>query len=284
MVNDIKPKINVMGNGFVGGEFSSQYSVIVNDRNDYVPQTPKILYFISTVDNYNVHTNPHLDIDTNLTTLITTLENCREKYGSEFEFNFISSWFVYGKTEIPAKETYTCFPSGFYSITKRCAEQLLISYCETYKIKYRILRLSNIIGKADKKVSKKKNALQYMVQQLIAGETVNLYEGRILRDLMDVRDAANAINLVITSGNLNEIYNVGNGIGYSFEEIVYKVQEYLGTGNIVRVPIPEFHKLVQAKDFYLDTSKLQSLGYFPKYNTMESILEIAKGYKNGHWC
>lgn len=274
-------KINVMGNGFVGSQFSSQYDVVVNDRNDYVPQTPKILYFISTVDNYNVHTDPHLDIDTNLTTLITVLENARNKYGSEFEFNFISSWFVYGKTEIPAKESYACFPSGFYSITKRCAEQLLISYCETYKIKYRILRMSNIIGVNDKKVSKKKNALQYMIQQIVVGETVNLYEGKILRDLMDVRDAATAIHLVATQGNLNEIYNVGNGIGYSFEEIVYKVQEYLGTGSITRIPIPEFHKLVQAKDFYLDTSKLKSLGYAPQYDIVESVLEIADFYKNG---
>lgn len=273
-------QVNLFGNGFIGKQYSDLYDVIVNDRDDFVPKTNKILYFISTVDNYNVHTNPHLDIDTNLSLLITTLENARSVFGSDFEFNFISSWFVYGKTEIPAKESYICNPSGFYSITKRCAEQLLISYCETYKIKYRILRMSNIIGQQDKKVSKKKNALQYMVQQLVADETVNLYEGKILRDLMDVRDAAKAIDLVITRGNLNEIYNVGNGIGYSFEEIVYKVQEYLGTGNIARIPIPEFHKLVQAKDFYLDTSKLKSLGYIPQYDIMESILEIAKEYKN----
>ena len=253
--------------------------VVINDRNDYYPKTPKILYFISTVDNYNIHTNPHLDIDTNLTLLISVLENCRERYGNDFEFNFISSWFVYGKVSIPAKEEYECHPTGFYSITKRCAEQLLISYCQTYNISYRILRLSNVIGIGDLKVSKKKNALQYMIQQLIRGEEVSLYEGKILRDLIDVRDAADAIYYVINYGNDNEIYNVGNGVGYSFEEIIYDVRKYLGRGRIKRVPIPEFHKLVQAKDFYLDVSKLHSLGFQSQHDIYESVREITDFYK-----
>lgn len=273
-------EINLFGNGFIGGEFSNKYDVIINDRNDLVPKSNKILYFISTVDNYNIHTDPHLDIETNLNVLIDVLENARHIFGKDVEFNFISSWFVYGKTEIPAREDSICNPTGFYSITKRCAEQLLISYCTTFGMHYRILRMSNIIGIDDHKVSKKKNALQYMIQQLVNGETVNLYEGRILRDVMDVRDAADAIYHVITYGNLDEIYNIGNGIGYSFEEIIYKVQEYLGTGNIVRIPQPEFHKLVQAKDFYLDVSKLRKLGFQHQYSVENSVMEIAQYYRD----
>jgi nucleoside-diphosphate-sugar epimerase len=272
--------INVFGKGFIGGEFCNRYDVIANGRNDYYPTTPKVLYFISTVDNYNIHTNPHLDIDTNLSLLISVLENCRKVYGSEFEFNFISSWFVYGKVEIPAREDSPCFPTGFYSITKRCAEQLLISYCQTYNIPYRILRMSNVIGINDQKVSKKKNALQYMIKQLVQGDEVTLYEGQILRDLMDVRDAVDALYHVLTCGNLNEIYNIGSGTGYSFEKIVYAVREYLGTGSIKRIAIPEFHKLVQAEDFYLDVSKLRRLGFQPRYVVEQSVFEIVDYYKD----
>lgn len=275
-------EINVFGKGFIGGEFCNRYEVIANERNDYYPKSPKILYFISTVDNYNIHTNPHLDIDTNLSLLIDVLENCRKEYGNEFEFNFISSWFVYGKVEIPAREDSICLPTGFYSITKRCAEQLLMSYCQTYNIPYRILRMSNVIGVNDQKVSKKKNALQYMIQQLVRGEEVSLYEGKILRDLIDVRDAADAIYCAIVYGNLNEIYNIGNGIGYSFEEIVYDMQKYLGTGSIKRIPIPEFHKLVQAKDFFLDVSKLHSLEFESEYDVFDTVKGIADYYAGNH--
>ena len=73
----------------------------------------------------------------------------------DFVFNFISSWFVYGDTKLPAKESYQCKPKGFYSITKSTAEQLLISFCNTFKKKYRILRICNVYGLNDKNVSKK---------------------------------------------------------------------------------------------------------------------------------
>lgn len=275
-------KINVFGAGFIGGEFCNRHSdnVIVNARDDYHPKSPKILYFISTVDNYNIHTNPHLDIDTNLSLLIDVLENCRSAYGSNFEFNFVSSWFVYGKVPSPANEDAHCSPTGFYSITKRCAEQLLISYCQTYGISYRILRMSNVIGIGDRKVSKKKNALQYMIQQLVRGEEVSLYEGKILRDLIDVRDAADAIHHVLMFGKLNEVYNIGNGVGYSFESIVCDVQKQLGTGRIKRIPIPEFHKLVQTPDFFLDVSKLRSSGFTPAYDVFDTIKDIAEHYRD----
>lgn len=274
--------INLFGNGFVGKEFASQFPTIVNSRDDMVPQTNKILYTISTVDNYNIYDNPHLDIDTNLSLLISVLENCKNVYGTEFEFNFVSSWFVYGKVPFPAKEDSPCNPRGFYSITKRCAEQLLISYCSTFHIPYRILRLANVIGLGDQKVSKKKNALQYMIRELVQDREVSLYEGKILRDLIDVRDVAMAIHLILSEGNLNEIFNVGNGIGYSFEEIVYKVQALKGKGHIKRIPIPEFHKTIQTPDFYLDTSKLSSLGYEPAFDVITTLMEIADEYEKAY--
>lgn len=272
-------KVNLYGKGFVGGEFVKAFpETVVNDRDDRDPKTQKILYTISTVDNYNVKTNPHTDIYTNLHVLIETLEACRLFYGSDFEFNFISSWFVYGFTDYPAHEDSYCDPTGFYSITKRCAEQLLISYCETWGIKYRILRLANVLGVSDQKVSKKKNFLQYAIRQLINGETVTLYEGKLIRDFIDVRDAVRAINFVMEKGEINSIYNIGNGFPCSVEEIIYSIQARLKTGQIVRIPVPEFHKQVQVQDFYLETDKLRYLGFVPRYAIFDTVKEIASFY------
>jgi nucleoside-diphosphate-sugar epimerase len=165
--------ISVFGStGFVGSKFVEMYGnqCVSISRNDNETKSKDILYFISTVDNYNVLTNPYLDINTNLTKLISVLQACR---GNDFVFNFISSWFVYGKIDNPpATETTNCNPTGFYSITKYAAEKLLASYCETFGFKYRILRLTNIIGKGDKKASNKKNALQYMIQCLQKNEPI----------------------------------------------------------------------------------------------------------------
>ena len=98
--------VNLFGKGFICSYYSSIYPCVVNHRNDLVPKTNNILYLISTTDNYNVKTNPYIDIETNLTTLIRVLENARQL--EDIVFNFASSWFVYGDVPLNADENSYC--------------------------------------------------------------------------------------------------------------------------------------------------------------------------------
>ena len=265
------------GSGFVGGKYEELTPNILwsNERNDYKVKSNNthpldIVYFISTIDNYNVHTDPFIDIDTNLTTLIKVLESCKDK---NVCFNFISSWFVYGDVELPAKEDSHCDPKGFYSITKRAAEQLLISYCETFGIQWRILRLGNVLGKGDMKVSKKKNALQYLINEIKENRDINLYDGGDLyRDYIHVDDVVQAINLVIEKGPVGEIYNIGNGEKvYLRNSLEYVRTRLNSTSKFNSIEIVDFHKKVQTKNMVLYISKIQQLGYVPKYNTEQML-------------
>jgi len=265
--------INVFGGrGFVGSKFAESRNVIVNERDDYAvnENATDVVYFISTIHNYHVHDNPYLDIDTNLTTLIKVLESCK---GKDIIFNFISSWFVYGNVPLPAKEDSYCDPKGFYSITKRAAEQLLISYCETFDIKYRILRLANVIGPSDNKVSAKKNALQFMINEIVEGRDVNMYDGGLVyRDYIHVDDVVNAINIVIDKGEINEIYNIGNGSKVYIKDVMEMVKLWTNSpANLKSIETAEFHKKVQTKDMVLDVSKLKSLGYQQKYTLTAAL-------------
>lgn len=260
--------INVFGGyGFVGSRYCELTpNVVKNAKYDYkAKDNSEVVYFISTVDNYNVHTNPYIDIETNLICLVKALESCKDK---NITFNFISSWFVYGDVELPAKESSPCDPKGFYSITKRAAEQMLISYCETFKIKYRIIRLANVLGKNDGKVSKKKNALQYMINQVANNEDVNLYDGGTMyRDYIHVDDVVQAINLIIDQGNINEIYNVGNGVQVRIRNALEYVKSKTNSkSNLGTIETVDFHKIVQTKNMVLDISKIKNLGYTPQYN------------------
>lgn len=274
--------VNVFGGyGFVGSRFCelSKQSVIRNSRNDYEVYGKDVLYFISTVDNYNVHTNPYLDIDTNLTTLIKVLENYKEfAKDTDGVFNFISSWFVYGDVPLPAREDAQCNPKGFYSITKRAAEQLLISYCETFNLRYRIIRLANVLGEGDSKVSAKKNAIQYMINCLKTGEEVSLYDdGTPQRDYIYVDDVCQALNLILEKGNVNDIYNVGNGTPVQIGNIIeYARRQLTSKSNIKYIPAAKFHKIVQTKDMYLDNSKICDLGYTQKYLMGQIVDKLLK--------
>jgi nucleoside-diphosphate-sugar epimerase len=250
------------GTGFVGGNFCDCFpeNVIIQKREDRKPSTKNILYFISTVDNYNVFNNITLDVETNLKVLCEVLENCKEE-GTVF--NFVSSWFVYGDVPLPAREEYYCKPTGFYSITKKAAEDLIISFCKTFKVDYRILRLCNVLGSGDGKVSAKKNALTYMVDCLKKDEDVFLYdEGTPVRDVMHVTDVCRAIDLVCREGKLNEIYNIGSGQPTCVGDIISSARTYLNSSSEIKSkPAPEFHQIVQTKDFWMDTTKLCELGF-----------------------
>jgi len=296
--------VNVFGGyGFVGSEYCNftKEGYIKNYRDNYEVRSANCVYFISTVDNYNVHVDSLLDINTNLVVLMKVLDNYREyikRTGEQGVFNFMSSWFVYGQDSgfsgghpsqigngprgIP--ETDPCEPKGFYSITKRCAEQLLISYCETFGLQYRILRLANVLGKQDKKVSAKKNALQYLLGEIAANRPVDLYDsGYFYRDYIDVRDCARAIDLVCREGETNSIYNIGNGKGIVFRDIIRYARDAMDSASELRtIEQKEFHKKVQSsRSFFMDNTKLESLGYRPEYTIQETVDDIIHGILTG---
>jgi len=258
--------ISVYGAGYIGGRYCQMYDdTLIMHRDQRKPATKELLYFISTVDNFNIHTDITLDVETNLKVLCETLDYCRE----DTVINFISSWFVYGECELPAKEDSLCNPKGFYSITKKCAEDLIIDFCKTYDVKYRILRLCNVVGGLDRKASPQKNAIAHMINLLKSGEDVILYNGgRVYRDIMHVDDVCRAINTAISLGELNSIYNIGSGQMTSLGDIIRTAKHFLQSdSNIIS-------KSAVTQDMFLDSAKLRALGFQPRISTTEIIREL----------
>lgn len=281
----INNKISVFGSkGFIGSKFCELHSDVSLpiDRNDYTPKSNNILYLISTIDNYNIHKDLHIDINTNLNVLMNVLENI-DRDDKDLVFNFVSSWFVYGKNEITPfdEEKSLCNPTGFYSITKRCAEQMIISFCETFDIKYRIFRLANVLGEGDFKISKKKNALQFLVKEVVENNDVELYNnGSAIRDYIYVDDVCNAIKCCIDNAPTNEIINIGNGKPYILADIIHQtIEKTNSSSKILNIKPPHFHDVVQVEHSYLNTSKLQSYGFKSQYNIDQIIDKLIKFYK-----
>ena len=73
--------LNIFGGyGFVGTQFcnTTKNGYIKNYRDNYQVRKPDCVYFISTVDNYNVHISSTVDIDTNLIVLMRVLDEYRK--------------------------------------------------------------------------------------------------------------------------------------------------------------------------------------------------------------
>jgi nucleoside-diphosphate-sugar epimerase len=264
--------------GFLGAQFSenSKFKVEALSRDNLNPSFSDIVYFVGTTDNYNVLENPKLDIEVNLEFLIDQLEALRRKFG-RFRFNYISSWFVYGDAQAPPfNEEGPCNPKGFYSISKYAAELFLKSYCATYGIDFRIIRLCNVFGPGDLRTSKKKNALQYLIGEIKMDRPINLYEGgQFVRDYLDSRDVVVALDTILEKAPYNLTINVGSGEPVRFIELMTLAKEVFGSkSDFISIQTPDFHRLVQVRDSWLDTTKLKNLGFKPRFPIIGEISNL----------
>ena len=268
-------KLSVYGaTGFIGGTFCDLYpdEVIKVPREERKPESKDIIYFISTTTKSHDFNDLHIDVDTNLTVLTDVLEHCEDK---DITFNFVSSAFVYGTDVIDAKEDDPCEPGGFYSITKRCAEQLLISYCKTFDVKYRIMRIANVYGD-DKTVSAQKNVLKFLIGLMKEDKDLVLYDdGMQLRDYMHVNDICRAMKLVMEKGEINSIYNIAAGNPLPFKTIMEKARDFLGSKSKFNyVDYPEFNKIAQAYNYSVNADKLKDLGFEPQISFDEGLKSL----------
>jgi dTDP-glucose 4,6-dehydratase len=264
------------GSGFILSNYSRLYptETFIEKRDAVTPTYDDVIYGISTTHNYHpINGDLNVDIDTNLKHLVKILPNVNG------EFTFLSSWFIYAggrqtTAEQGAMEEETGRPIGFYSASKLCAELLVESYCKSMNKEYRILRLCNVIG-GDSAANSKKNALEFMLKKLSAGEPVDIYKGNNYRDYLHVDDVCAAIKLVVERGHKNDIYNIGSGKSARIVDIVNHAKAYLNSSSEVNIiEPPSFHKIVQTKDFFMNCDKLKSLGFVPKYSVFDAVDSI----------
>ena len=108
-----------------------------------------IYHFASTVDNYNVLSDPYTDVETNINGTIRMLEICKN-LPKKPKIIYPSTFFVYGneydRTKKPINEESKTDPLALYPATKLCAECAIKLYSKLYKIPYLIVRLTNVYG------------------------------------------------------------------------------------------------------------------------------------------
>jgi nucleoside-diphosphate-sugar epimerase len=83
--------------------------------------------------------------------------------------------------------------------------------------------------------------------------------------------------LVISKGEIDSIYNIGNGVPLKMKDLIATSKGLLASKSpITSVPAAEFHKAVQVKSMYLDNKKLAALGYTPQYTTQIMLEDLVK--------
>jgi len=196
------------------------------------------------------------------------------------KFVFASSSTVYGEAEnIPTSEDYApLLPISMYGASKLACEALVSSYAHSLGFKAAILRLANIVGS---------HSYHGVIHDFIMKLRRNPKELEILGDgsqtksYLYIEDCIDAIMLITEkfSGDV-EVFNVGSEDQVNVRRIAEIVVEVL---NLKDVKF-KFTGGVNGgrgwkgdvKVMLLDTSKLKSLGWKPKYNSEAAVRMATK--------
>ena len=266
------------GTGFIGSKyiemFGNSSTKVINRESREL--NDDVLYFISTTHNFNIPEDYKVDVNTNLAVLMEHLDSFKrfsERQRTKPVFNFISSWFVYGDNE-DAKEDDELKPKGIYSACKMAAEKVLIEYCNSFDLKYRIMRLPNVFG-FDKNSTKNKNAIVQVAMRMLDDKYVNVQRGGMSRNFMSVEDCCRAINFCLDKVLKNDTINIG-GQNLTFRDMVNKMTWCCGYDKTIgemNFNNDSLHRNAFVRDFAMNTDKLEMLG-FKKEDINNGLVEM----------
>lgn len=192
----------------------------------------------------------------------------------------ISTDEVYGSRERGSfKEEDALRPNSPYAASKAAADHLAGSYFVTYNLPIIIIRSSNNFGcyQYPEKV------IPLFITNVLENKRLPLYgDGLNVRDWIYVLDNCQAIDLVLHKGKIGQIYNVAAGnekANLELTKLILKMME----------KSPDLIEYVQDRPghdrrYSLDSSKIRSLGWQPKYQFQQALKETISWYKdNQQW-
>lgn len=253
----------------------------VREIGEEVKGMDYIFHCASTVDNYNIHDNPYLDIEVNCNGTIALLEEVR-KHNKNAKVIYPSTFFVNGNLrDLPANPDSPCEPRGLYPATRLAGEHFCRVYKEVFGINFLIARITNVFGIKEQRENKKKAAFNYLIGLALANKEIPVYDsGNFKRDYIYVSDVVDGLITLSQKGESGQVYYVGSGKPIRFRDLIELVIEEAQGGKIKGINPPEFHSQVGIKDYWCDNTPLKQLGWEPKISLREGIRRTVEYYRN----
>ncbi|WML24809.1 UDP-glucose 4-epimerase GalE [Neobacillus sp. OS1-33] len=161
-------------------------------------------------------------------------------------FIFSSTAATYGIPDVELiDETTPTRPINPYGHSKLMIEQILSDFSKSYGLNYVILRYFNAAGAHQSAVigeshDPETHLIPIILQQLLGkrekvsvfGSDYDTADGTCIRDYIHVTDLASAhilaLEALLTGKKSTEIYNLGNGLGYSVKEVIETCEKVTG--------------------------------------------------------
>ena len=217
---------------------------------------------------------------------------------------FSSTAATYGEPlQTPILEGDPTVPTNCYGETKRAMERMFHWTEVAYGIKYVSLRYFNACGAhVNGNIGEAHNPESHLIPIILQvangtrdhisvyGTDYDTFDGTCIRDYIHVTDLAQAHILAckyLLDGGKSDIFNLGNGVGFSVKEVIEKAKEV--TKKEIKVVL-EGRRAGDPAVLVASSDKAKKiLGWKPAYNDLGTIIDTAwkwhsthpNGYKKG---
>ncbi|MEA5511020.1 UDP-glucose 4-epimerase GalE [Crocosphaera sp. UHCC 0190] len=232
--------------------------------------------------------NPAKYYNNNVGGTLTILEAMKKSEVDKFVFS--STCATYGiPQELPINESHPQNPINPYGASKKMVEQILADFDRAYGLKYVCFRFFNAAG-ADPNGELGEDhqpephliplvfytALGKRSSISIFGSDYPTQDGTCVRDYIHVLDLAQAHLLglkYLLNGGESEIFNLGNGEGFSVKEVIDIAREV--TGKTIKVEKSDRRAGDPAILVSSSQKASQILGWQPQYPNLKTIMTHA---------
>lgn len=210
---------------------------------------------------------------------------------------FSSTAAVYGEPKrVPILEDDETNPTNTYGETKLTMEKMMKWCDKAYGIKYVALRYFNVAGALeDGSIGEDHSPETHLIPLILQvplkkrefitvfGEDYATPDGTCIRDYIHVIDLADAhIKAVeyLEKGNDSNVFNLGNGVGFSVKEMITAAKE--ATNEEIKVVLGERRAGDPAQLIASSEKAINILGWAPKYTNVKDIIKTAWGWHKTH--
>lgn len=189
----------------------------------------------------------------------------------------ISTDEVYGEIVTgEADENAHLLPTNPYSASKAAAEMLVISYRKSFQLPVLTIRANNMFGTRQYP----EKLVPRCCLSLIRGEKIPIHgNGKHTRHYLAVEDFAEAVALLVTDGEIGEVYNIGTQEEYTNLEVVSIICDEFGISPEDAIKFVDDRPFNDQR-YKVTTNKLATLGWSPTRSLKAEIPKLAAWYKD----
>jgi dTDP-glucose 4,6-dehydratase len=194
-------------------------------------------------------------------------------------FLHISTDEVYGSIDEGSfSETDILTPRSPYSAAKAGSDLIALSYATTYGLPVVVTRCSNNYGP----FQFPEKLIPLFTTNLLDGGTVPLYgDGGNIRDWIHVEDHNRAADMVLRTGTVGEVYNIGAHNEITNREITYRLLELTGRDESAIVPVED--RLGHDRRYSVEIDKITALGWSVQRSFDEALESTVAWYRDNRW-